>query len=861
MHRLFFLALIFLSSLSQASLKKYPALFKAGDMQISTFEQFDKRVRETFPELELRYEELETVTYNEKTYKGLNLTAHGIMGGTKVTQKLTYILLHKDLWRLTFINGETCILGELLRNNQWVQDWACETLEYPVGGAFADIFIIDNDQVDLKSLSQSWGREVVLNNTAQESPPVEKTLTLGDLKKKFQDEGSTWETQTTTWINQLVENASAKPGLNIRVTGSLDSEYRFDQSFLYFVDGELLRLKEISGKLCRYVERMKKDICEDAYYPTKATPFPMLLVNSLELSSSTSALSNEDTPLVVETNSAKFSCGHLADNFLTAMKFHFERGIFTAQDIQNYRKAISQLAMVSDPQRLFLSEATFENYEKINQAPYAYDQELEALKEQMNLGSRGNCDSLLPLVEELKEEILSQNQNISALISFIEEHQFQPEQIELNLHRLDERAQQYWPVIKLSSDPALRAFPQKAIDVGIGNLRQYMKQTVDRMSDPEELLTAAFVKQDAYSQLLNESLVLQTGDTLNGVSKRKYFGLQVASGYKNHYIASVHPDTKKRGNILVGDQIISLNGRKASEMTAKNIDDILLNINQPLKFILDRDGVQIDVELNSDFIDPLKSVYSTELVGPSPENQYLKIKIKSFEAGLAESLLSEVKSLMNNHSIRGFIVDLQSNPGGNAQEAIYILSFFIKNQNLSYYRLGSRSLETAEALRSVDEFYISDSLPLVVQVDGFSQSASEIFASTIKDLNRGLIIGGNTYGKLVGQNYFPVTLSNQRTLGMVITTTEYFSPSGQSLNGKGIQPHVLIYSGSMNKNSDGTGEGKDYSVSEQPFQYPDMVSTHRLKTIKESLLLDQTDIDLATLEILNATENIAFAQK
>ncbi len=844
-----------LSFISYAEPLGFPATFKTSSLEIATLEQYETRVRAKFTNLEIQFENVESVTYNDKVYKGLIVTAQGMMGSNKVNQKLTYILLHKDLWRMTFINGETCVLGELLRNGQWVKDWACDTLEFPLASEFADIFIIDNANADLAQISTDWGRQVELITEEEVQPEAEKTQSLGDIKKFLLDNGSTWRTENSTWTSLSDPSMPPQPAIKIYVSGQLNSTDRFEQSFLYFIDGDLLRLKEISGKVCQFVERVNKEICDDLYYPTRSTPFQLVLLNTLDVTESSNSIVS---PVIENTSGPKLSCVGISNNFLMSLRFHFERGLFSQQDIGNYRRALSELANVSDPMRIFLSETTFEKYKNINQSPYPMDEFLNNLQVEFNKGSAGSCDSLLTYVEELKTEVLSQNQKFAQLLKMIEDKDFNAQVIESSIDQNDEKTMKFWQVIKASFDPALSNYPEKSLDVAAANLRRYLRDSLDRLNSPEELLTAAFVRQDAYSQLLTESLVVQTEETLSGFGKRKYFGLRVLSGIKNHYIGSVHPETQKNFDLSIGDQIVSLNQKSADQMTALEIDQILIKTDQVIAMSVNRNGQVLDINLMASPIDPLKSTYSTEVLVQSPQEKYLKIKISSFESGLAESLYTEVKNTMAMHDLNGIIIDLQSNPGGYAQEAINLLSFFMKDQTLAYYKRGSRALETATSLKSIDEFYISDSIPVIVQVNRYSQSASEIFASSIKDLNRGLIVGEKTFGKLVGQDFFPV-LVNSRDLGMVITTTEYFSPTGRSLNGIGVEADLVIYSGEQSPFNDGTGVGRPYNVGFQPVLYRGFLTSEQLNLIQNNIDLDNTDIDQVSMDLFSAAQNFIFA--
>ncbi|MDI9597808.1 MAG: S41 family peptidase [Atribacterota bacterium] len=134
-------------------------------------------------------------------------------------------------------------------------------------------------------------------------------------------------------------------------------------------------------------------------------------------------------------------------------------------------------------------------------------------------------------------------------------------------------------------------------------------------------------------------------------------------------------------------------------------------------------------------------------------------------------------------SLEGIIVDLRNNPGGLLESAIEVASEFIKEGDIVRIKSGNNIIRFYESYGNNNP-----SLPLVVLVNMGSASASEIVAGAIQDLNRGTIIGENTFGKgLVQQVY---SLSDDSAV--IVSTSEYYTPNGRVINGIGIEPDIIV---------------------------------------------------------------------
>jgi carboxyl-terminal processing protease len=165
------------------------------------------------------------------------------------------------------------------------------------------------------------------------------------------------------------------------------------------------------------------------------------------------------------------------------------------------------------------------------------------------------------------------------------------------------------------------------------------------------------------------------------------------------------------------------------------------------------------------------------------ENGYEYIRLSTF----GETSADEVKTALLNgraHNAKGYILDLRYDGGGLLDAAVRISSYFIPQGTIvaTIDRDGARSDQ--EALGTA----IGGLKPLVVLVNKFTASASEITSGAIQDYGVGTIIGTKTFGKGVVQSIYP--MPDQGALK--ITTAHYVTPLGRDINHLGIMPDVSI---------------------------------------------------------------------
>ncbi len=213
------------------------------------------------------------------------------------------------------------------------------------------------------------------------------------------------------------------------------------------------------------------------------------------------------------------------------------------------------------------------------------------------------------------------------------------------------------------------------------------------------------------------------------------------------------------------DAVKTLRGPKGSEVTISIHREGWENIKE---FTLMRDIIPL-ISVRSFFID--KNIAYT--------------RITNFQSRTTEDYAVALKALEKEQNLHAIILDLRYNPGGLLNQAVSIADLFL-DSGLIVYTKG-RTEDQNMVFQARKSGTLSN-IPLIVLVNEGSASASEIVAGAIQDHKRGLVLGTKTFGKGSVQTIVPL----QDGAGLRMTTARYFTPSGRSIQVKGIIPDVVV---------------------------------------------------------------------
>ncbi len=245
-----------------------------------------------------------------------------------------------------------------------------------------------------------------------------------------------------------------------------------------------------------------------------------------------------------------------------------------------------------------------------------------------------------------------------------------------------------------------------------------------------------------------------------------------------------------KAGVKSGDYIIKLGSKSVQGLELKDavnlmrgkpgstIDLTVLRkgVNKPLNFTLVREKILI------------KSVKSKLL-----ENKYGYIRLSQFQTSTDKDMEQAIAQLKQQAGgqLSGMVLDLRNNPGGLLDSAIQVSDAFLDKDKtgkpeMIVYTQGRLPGSKFTAIAQPGD--ILNNAPLVVLINNGSASASEIVAGALKDNKRAIILGTRSFGKGSVQTVLP--LDNKR--GIKLTTALYFTPSGTSIQAKGIAPDILV---------------------------------------------------------------------
>lgn len=197
----------------------------------------------------------------------------------------------------------------------------------------------------------------------------------------------------------------------------------------------------------------------------------------------------------------------------------------------------------------------------------------------------------------------------------------------------------------------------------------------------------------------------------------------------------------------------------------------------------EKEEVTIEMVRKKIQVQTVESEMKEDQIGYIQITEFDTVTYQQFEKALEE---------LEAQKMEGLVVDLRSNPGGNLNTVVNILDLLLPEGTLVY----------TEDKNGEKEVYSSDEkecdIPVAVLVNGYSASASEIFAGAIQDYEKGPIVGTTTYGKGIVQQLIGL---NDGT-SLKVTISEYFTPNGRSIHGKGIEPDVEVEYDETNPETD-----------------------------------------------------------
>ena len=291
-----------------------------------------------------------------------------------------------------------------------------------------------------------------------------------------------------------------------------------------------------------------------------------------------------------------------------------------------------------------------------------------------------------------------------------------------------------------------------------------LKGMVDAIEDP---YTSYLDKED--SEELNESI----GHEYDGI------GVYLQQNLEENTIKVIEviKDTPaKEAGIIAGDKILKVNG---IEYNAEQIDEAVSNMKKApgekinLTILREANTKEITVECRHIKLDTVESEIINSVIG--------YVEILEFGDNTAEEFKTHYNNL-RKENIKGLIIDLRNNTGGVYEEVIEIAKTIVPKGLIVYTQdRDGKKEETFSESEGIN-------IPLVVLINEYSASASEVLAGAIKDRECGILVGTKSYGKGVIQGVYNMSDGT----AMKVTIAEYYTPNGVCIDGIGIEPNIKV---------------------------------------------------------------------
>ena len=357
----------------------------------------------------------------------------------------------------------------------------------------------------------------------------------------------------------------------------------------------------------------------------------------------------------------------------------------------------------------------------------------------------------------------------------------------------------YSAVAEKSVQQPLPVEELRALSEVFGSIKNNYVENVDDRKLIKEAINGMVSGLDPHSAYLDKDSFKELQEGTQG----EFGGLGIEVGMEDGFVKVVSPiddSPAQRAGVKAGDLIIKLDDSAVKGMSLNDaVKKMRGKPDTPITLTISRKGETKPVVLTLvRAVIKVKSVKLKEL-----EPGYATIRISQFQEHTGENLAASIEKAYkdNGGQLKGLVLDLRNDPGGLLNSAVAVSAAFLPAGDLVVYTDG-RTEDAKMRMTAVPQNYLHagaedylaklpasvKSLPMVVLVNGGSASASEIVAGALQDHKRAVVIGTQSFGKGSVQTILP--LGNNTAVKL--TTARYFTPSGRSIQAKGIVPDILV---------------------------------------------------------------------
>jgi carboxyl-terminal processing protease len=301
----------------------------------------------------------------------------------------------------------------------------------------------------------------------------------------------------------------------------------------------------------------------------------------------------------------------------------------------------------------------------------------------------------------------------------------------------------------------------------------------------EGAINGMITSLDPHSRYMNDSAWREMQETTHG----EFGGLGIEVTMEDGLIKVVAPmdDTPAaKAGILSGDLVTQIDDEAVQGLTLEQaVNKMKGPINTKTRLTIIRKGKEAPIDVS----------IVREIIRVRPVSYHVDggnigyIRISSFNEQTTDELkkaIGDISKQIPSESLAGYVVDLRNNPGGLLDQAVSVSSAFMARGEVVSTR--GRTPEETQRFTAHGGDLIKGK-PLVILINGGSASASEIVAGAVHDHKRATLIGTRSFGKGSVQTIIPLGTGNG---ALALTTARYFTPSGRSIQAKGVAPDIEV---------------------------------------------------------------------
>jgi len=310
---------------------------------------------------------------------------------------------------------------------------------------------------------------------------------------------------------------------------------------------------------------------------------------------------------------------------------------------------------------------------------------------------------------------------------------------------------------------------------------QYVEEVPDK-DLIEKAINGMLVGLDPHSSYLDEEKFKDMQVSTRG----EFGGLGIEVTMENGVVKVVSPIDETpaaAAGVLAGDYIIELDGEQVMGLSlSEAVDKMRGRVGEPIQILISREGAEGPIEMTI-----IRDVIKIRSVRNRVEGNSGYIRITTFNQNAASGVRKAIAEITEElgSNLNGYVLDLRNNPGGLLDQAIAISDIFLDKGEI----VSTRGREEDDTQRdNATPGDLANGLPIVVLINGGSASASEIVSGALQDHKRGIVMGEKSFGK--GSVQTVMALPGHGA--MRLTTARYYTPSGRSIQAKGIEPDIQV---------------------------------------------------------------------